>query len=201
MVFLLDSSSSITLDDHAIMLNFTSELVSRFKVGQDFVRVGAAQFSDLQYHEFYLKDYYNKEDVIAHIHKMVYHGRNTYIGRALKYIKDYFTVAQGSRKSGVPKSLVLISDGDDNDNEFDILEDEANDLRAMGVRIFAIGVGDVHLLQLLQIAGKPSRVFNVRTFKGLAEIKNEVLDRVCERDLIQSTPGELISAILSYFCT
>ncbi|XP_053183672.1 collagen alpha-6(VI) chain-like [Scomber japonicus] len=187
LVFLLDSSSSINRDEHGIMLNFTSELVSSFKVGQDFVRVGAAQFSDLQYHEFYLKNYTNKEDVIAHIHKMAYFGGNTHIGKALKYIKDYFTVAQGSRKSGVPKSLVLISDGDDND-DVDILEDEANDLREMGVRIFAIGVGDVHLLQLLQIAGKPSRVFNVRTFKGLAEIKNEVLDRVCERDLIQSTP-------------
>ncbi|CAK6978119.1 collagen alpha-6(VI) chain-like [Scomber scombrus] len=191
VVFLLDTSSSITKDNHTSMLNFTSELVRSFKVGEEFVRVGAAQFSDHRYHEFYLNHYSNQKAVIEHIGNMTHYGVDTHIGKALKYIKDYFTVSKGSRESKhIPKTLVLVSDGGDND-DVDILEEEASDLRDMGVRILAIGVGDVHLLQLLQIAEKPYRVFNRLTFKDLGEIRKQVLHGICESDHIPDRPSEL----------
>ncbi|GLD53284.1 collagen alpha-6(VI) chain-like protein [Lates japonicus] len=179
VVFLLDRSSSITPENYTIMLNFTKELVKSLDVRKDFIRVGCAQFSSAPHHEFYLSDYTEKKDVISRIDSLSYIGGNTYLGEALKHIKDYFDASRGSRRSvGVPQNLVLISDGDSHDD----VEEAADSLRALGIVVFAIAVGDVHDLQLLQIAGTPEKLFTVQNFKGLVTIKQKVIDAICPRD-------------------
>lgn len=179
MVFLLDRSSSITPENYTIMLNFTKELVKTLDVRKDFIRVGCAQFASAPHHEFYLSDYTEKKDVMSRIDSLSYIGGNTYLGEALKHIKDYFDASRGSRRSvGIPQNLVLISDGDSHDD----VEEAADSLRALGIVVFAIAVGDVHDLQLLQIAGTPERLFTVQNFKGLVTIKQKVIDAICPRD-------------------
>lgn len=170
------------------MINFTIELVKSFEVSQEFVHVGLAQFSDFPQHEFYLNRYYQPQDVSSHIRNMERHGSNTLLGRALDYIKDYFEVSQGSR-SGISKNLLLITDGDSQDD----VEDAAEHLRALGIEVFAVGVGDVHDLQLLQITGTPERLFNARDFKGLEKIKKDVVKALCEPKFTPDPPGELKS--------
>ncbi|XP_042280535.1 collagen alpha-6(VI) chain-like isoform X2 [Thunnus maccoyii] len=177
LVFLLDKSSSITPDNHTVMLDFTAGLVESFNISKEFVQVGAAQFSDDPKHEFYLNTYYEKETMITKIRKMEYSGGNTYLGEALDYMKNYFTPEHGSRKSAnIPQILVVFSDGDAHDE----VEDKANNLRTKGVVIFVIGVGDVHLLQLLQITGSPVRVFNVHKFDKLDIIKKDLASAICK---------------------
>lgn len=175
LVFLLDHSSSIKPSDHVIMTNFTADIVNNFEIGEKFARVGLAQFSHLFRHEFYLKSYFRKEDVVSHIMKVEYTGGNTHIGNALREIKGYFSTSAGSRSS-VPKTLVIISDG----NSHDDVEDAADDIRNLGIEILAIAVGDVYNLQLLQITGTPKKVFTVQNFNSLANIKKDVFDAICK---------------------
>ncbi|XP_040900558.1 collagen alpha-6(VI) chain-like isoform X2 [Toxotes jaculatrix] len=177
VVFLLDHSSSINIDNYAIMVNFTADLVQSLDVREKFVHVGLAQFSGDPKDEFYLNQYSKREDVVKRIHELEYRGGNTNIGEALRHVKKYFEVSQGSRKSAnIPQNLVLISDGDSHDE----VEDRGNQLRALGIEVFAIGVGDVHDLQLLQITGTAERLFSVQNFKDLATIKKKVLDSMCK---------------------
>lgn len=176
------------------MKNFTTELVKSFEVSEEFVHVGLAQFNDVPQHEFYLNKYSQVEDVISHILNMEYHGGNTFIGKALYYIKDYFKASQGSR-SGISKNLVLITDG----NSHDDVEDAAERLRALGIEVFAIGVGDVHDLELLQITGTPERLFTVRNFNGLENIKKKSFNTICKSKLIVDPHGEFKGVTL-LFC-
>lgn len=188
LVFLLDQSSSISTENYSIMINFTIELVKSFEVSQEFVHVGLAQFSDFPQHEFYLNTYSQLQDMISHIHNMKRHGSNTFLGKALDYIKDYFKVSHGSR-SGISKNLLLITDGDSHDD----VEDAAEHLRALGVEVFAVGIGDIHDLQLLQITGTPERLFNARNFKGLDKIKTDLVSIFCTPKDAVDSPGELKS--------
>ncbi|XP_035861711.1 collagen alpha-1(XXI) chain-like isoform X2 [Sander lucioperca] len=174
-VFLLDRSTSINQDGHNIMKNFTAALVDSFEVGEKLVHIGLCQFSDKPKDEFYLNKYYNKEDLNTHILEVDYTGGNSYLGRALDHIKNYFDESRGSRDQ-VPKTLVVITDGD----SLDDVEDAADILRDRNITLFAIGVGDVHVLQLLQIAGTPERVFTVRNYDVLHSIKQRVLDVMCD---------------------
>ncbi|XP_045899701.1 collagen alpha-6(VI) chain isoform X2 [Micropterus dolomieu] len=177
LVFLLDQSGSIDSADYTIMKQFTTDLVTSFKVSQDLVHVGLAQFSSIFQNEFYLNQFYNEEAVTKHIMDMVQLGGGTNIGLALDSISEYFEASRGSRRSaGISQNLVLITDGESQDD----VEDAADRLRALGIEMFAIGIGDVHDLELLQITGTPERLFTVQNFGNLENIKQKVVDTICK---------------------
>ncbi|XP_039886863.1 collagen alpha-6(VI) chain-like isoform X3 [Simochromis diagramma] len=177
LVFLVDQSGSINQADYAIMKNFTIDLINSFKVSEDLVRAGFAQFSDIFQHEFYLNQFYTEKEMSDHILKMSQRGGGTNIGLALTSIKEYFQALRGSRKSeGISQNLVLITDGESQDD----VEDPAIELRDLGIEVFAIGIGDVHILELLQITGTPEKLFTVQNFGSLENIKQKVVDTICK---------------------
>ncbi|KAM9806315.1 collagen alpha-6(VI) chain isoform 1-T1 [Syngnathus typhle] len=177
LIFLLDQSGSISYQDYTVMKTFTTQLVASFKVSQDLVRVGLAQFSDNFQHEFYLNQFFTYESVAKHITGMKQRGGGTLIGRALDAIRAHFEEANGSRRlAGVSQNLVLITDGESQDE----VQEAAERLKALGVEVFAIGVGDVHDLQLLQITGTHDRLFTVENFDSLEGIRQKVVKTICK---------------------
>ncbi|KAK2909653.1 collagen alpha-6(VI) chain-like isoform X2 [Channa argus] len=177
LVFLLDQSSSIKPADYTIMKKFTTEIMKGFKISKNLVRVGLAQFSSTFKHEFFLNEFYNEENLTKHILGMDQMGGGTNIGLALDSIREYFQALRGSRKSqGISQNLVLITDGDSQDE----VEDAAIRLKELGIEVFAIGIGDVHDLELLQITGTPERLFTVQNFGSLENIKQKVIDTICK---------------------
>uniref|UniRef100_A0A8P4KD98 Collagen type VI alpha 6 chain n=1 Tax=Dicentrarchus labrax TaxID=13489 RepID=A0A8P4KD98_DICLA len=177
LVFLIDQSGSINSTDYTTMKTFTTELLSSFKVSEDLVRVGLAQFSSTFEKEFYLNQFYTEQAVTQHILGMRQTGGGTNIGHALDSIRDYFEASRGSRRlAGISQNLVLITDGESQDD----VEDAADRLKALGVEVFAIGIGDVHDLQLLQITGTPEKLFTVQNFGSLEKIKQKVVDTICK---------------------
>ncbi|XP_015247149.1 PREDICTED: collagen alpha-4(VI) chain-like [Cyprinodon variegatus] len=188
LVFLIDQSGSIDPKDYTIMKNFTVELVNSFKVSQDLVRVGLAQFSSEFEHGFYLNEFFQEVEVSSKILNLRQLGGGTKIGLALDSIREYFEASRGSRRSsGISQNLVLITDGDSEDD----VEDPADRLRALGIEMFAIGVGDVHDLQLLQITGDPRKLFTVQNFGSLDAIKQKVVDTICKSKPSSDPSGEL----------
>ncbi|XP_061631419.1 collagen alpha-6(VI) chain isoform X2 [Phyllopteryx taeniolatus] len=186
LIFLIDQSGSIRPQDYTIMKSFTTQLVASFKVSQDLVRVGMAQFSDIFQHEFYLNQFFTNESVTKHIMGMNQRGGGTLIGLALDAIRGHFEDSHGCRRSaGVSQNLVLITDGESQDE----VQDAADRLKALGVEVFVIGIGDVHDLQLLQITGTHDRLFTVENFDSLDRIRQKVVDTICK----SKPPKELSS--------
>ncbi|XP_054869683.1 collagen alpha-6(VI) chain isoform X2 [Amphiprion ocellaris] len=186
LVFLIDQSGSIASTDYTIMKKFTTELISSFKVSEDLVRVGLAQFSSNFQNEFYLNQFYAEKAMSQHILKMRQLGGGTNIGLALDSIREYFEASRGCRISaGISQNLVLITDGESQDD----VEDAADRLRALGIEVFAIGIGNVHDLELLQITGTPERLFTVENFGSLEKIKQKVVNTICK-----SRPISIISS-------
>ncbi|KAM9352972.1 collagen alpha-6(VI) chain-like [Symphorus nematophorus] len=195
LVFLVDQSTSIAPNDYTIMKKFTTELVKSFKVSEDLVRVGLAQFSTTFQNEFYLNRFYTEKAINDHILNMRQLGGDTYIGDALKSIKDYFEASRGGRRSaGISQNLVLITDGESHDD----VEDAADELRALGIEMFAIGIGDVHDLELLQITGTPERLFTVQNFGSLEKIKQKVVDTICKSKPQEQTSGCSIDIAMGF---
>lgn len=175
------------------MKNFTIDLVNSFNVSKDLVHVGLAQFSSEFQDEFYLNKLYNNQGVSQHILGMRRLGGGTNIGKALYAIKDYFEVQYGGRRpAGISQNLVLITDGESQDD----VEEAADQLRKLGIEIFVIGIGDVHDLELLQITGTPERMFTVETFGSLENIKQKVVDTFCKSKPIEDPTGECRSLLL-----
>ncbi|KAM7382826.1 hypothetical protein PAMP_002532 [Pampus punctatissimus] len=198
LVFLIDQSGSIVPKDYGIMKNFTINLVKRFNVKEDLVRVGLGQFSDTFKKEFYLNEFYTEKTVADYISDMTQKGGGTRIGVALNSIKDYFKASHGSRiSSGISQNLVLITDGDSQDD----VEDAANSLRALGIEVFAIGVGDYHRLELLQITGTPDKIFTVQNFESLETINDKLFKEICDSTPIPQPPACSIDIAIGFDIT
>lgn len=169
------------------MKQFTSDLVKSFKVSKEFVHIGLAQFSSSFQHEFYLNQFFTEQVISKHVMDLQQLGGGTNIGLALNSIREYFKASRGSRSpEGISQNLVLITDGESQDD----VEEAARLLRGMGVEVFTIGVGNAHDLELLQIAGSSDRVFTVKSFGNLENIKQKVVDTICKSKLIPDRPGE-----------
>uniref|UniRef100_A0A3P9I2S8 VWFA domain-containing protein n=1 Tax=Oryzias latipes TaxID=8090 RepID=A0A3P9I2S8_ORYLA len=178
LVFLIDSSGSIYPQDYEKMKDFMKFVISRSFIGRNEVHVGVLQFSSSPQPEFDLRSFFSKEEMLQAIDGMQQLGGGTLTGDALTAsIREYFETSRGSRRSeGISQNLVLITDGESQDD----VEDPADDLRALGIEIFAIGIGDVHDLELLQITGTPQRLFTVQNFGSLENIKQKVVDTICK---------------------
>lgn len=195
LVFLLDQSESINPPNYDSMKLFTTEIVKSFNISQDFMRVGVAQFSDIFQREFYLNEYNTEALVTQHILALTQRGGGTQIGRALDAIRDYFQESRGSRRSyGVSQNLVLITDGRSDDK----VVEAALRLRKLGIEIFVIGIGYVNALELLQITGDQyqERLFLIQDFGSLENIKQKVVDTICESKLIVERGGGFKGAAL-----
>ncbi|CAJ0965489.1 unnamed protein product, partial [Ranitomeya imitator] len=179
LVFLVDGSWSIGDDNfHKVIRFLYSTAGAMDEIGPDGTQVGIAQYSDDARTEFKLNSYKSKESLLAAISRISYKGGNTKTGRAIKHVReDIFTVESGMRK-GVPRVLVVITDGRSQDEAIKI----AHEMQLEGFSIFAIGVADADYAELVNIGSKPSErhVFFVDNFDAFKKIEDELITFVCE---------------------
>ncbi|KAM8966281.1 collagen alpha-1(XIV) chain isoform 2-T2 [Pelodytes ibericus] len=179
LVFLVDGSWSIGDDNFHKVISFLYSTAGAFdEIGPDGTQIGIAQFSDDARTEFKLNSYNNKGSLLNAIQNIAYKGGNTKTGRAIKHVRDdLFTYESGMRK-GVPKVLVVITDGRSQDE----VNKVAQDLQMEGHSIFAIGVADADYAELVNIGSKPSQrhVFFVDDFDAFKKIEDELITFVCE---------------------
>ncbi|KAM6375888.1 collagen alpha-6(VI) chain-like [Alca torda] len=179
IVFVMDSSGSISSSQYQAMKDFMIALVKQSDVGPDGVQFGALKYSDKPVELFYLNKYTTKQDITEAIQRDDPLGQSTYTAKALDHSQMFFTEEHGSRKSkGVPQVLMVITDGESHDK--DTLDDAAQRLRNKGVTIYAVGVEGANRKELLTMAGSEDKCFYVNTFEGLENLTANITDDMCD---------------------
>ncbi|KAL6489035.1 hypothetical protein MHYP_G00027760 [Metynnis hypsauchen] len=181
LVILIDGSESIDETEWGTMINFMLRLVDSLRIREDLFRVGVAQFSTGYQKEFYLNEKMNAEDVKDAIRGIQQLSEGTKIGNALLNVHEFFATNKGSRiKSGISQNLLLITDGKSKDS----VKEAAGSLRARNIEMFVIGIGDISMSQLNDIAGSSKRVFIVDNFDTLKlnRTTQEVVDILCTKE-------------------
>ncbi|XP_028326880.1 collagen alpha-1(XIV) chain isoform X2 [Gouania willdenowi] len=179
LVFLVDGSWSIGDDNFMKITRFLySTMGSLELIGPDGTQVAIAQFSDDARTEFQLSSHGNKQALLEAIQKIRYKGGNTKTGRAIKHVKEtIFTTEAGARR-GVPKVLVVLTDGRSQDD----VNKVSKEMQIEGYIIFAIGFADADYGELVNIASKPTdrHVFFVDDLDAVKKIEEQLITFVCE---------------------
>ncbi|NXY74153.1 CO6A6 protein, partial [Glareola pratincola] len=179
IVFVMDSSGSISSSQYQAMKDFIIALVNQSDVGPDGVQFGALKYSDEPVELFYLNKYTTKQDITKAIQRDDPLGQSTYTAKALVRSEMFFTEEHGSRRSkGVPQVLIVITDGESHDK--DMLDDVAQRLRNKGISIYAVGVEGANRNELLTMAGSEDKCFYVDTFEGLENLTANITDNMCD---------------------
>ncbi|CAI9741737.1 Hypothetical predicted protein [Octopus vulgaris] len=110
LLFLIDSSGSVGIDNFIKTLAFLNNIVSNLDIGEEETRVAVIRFSHFAIVSFNLGKYSTKTAVTSAINAIYYDGGNTYTDLALDLARtDIF--ATTTRKSLAAKVLVLVTDG------------------------------------------------------------------------------------------
>ncbi|KAL3859113.1 hypothetical protein ACJMK2_009345 [Sinanodonta woodiana] len=180
IVFVLDSSGSIGSTNYQKMLEFVKNVVQKFDIGDDKIRVGTEIFSDRTYIQFQLNKYFDKAALENAITNIPYKRGTTNTGQALKDLySSMFTAANGDRP-GIPNIAIVVTDGQSTNHLATV--NEAQSARNHGITVFAVGVGDgIDKNELGDIATDPdsTHVLTVQDFSKLVQIQATVASATC----------------------
>ncbi|RXN15581.1 collagen alpha-1(XIV) chain-like isoform X1 [Labeo rohita] len=96
----------------------------------------------------------------------------------MQHVKDSVFTAVGGARRGVPKVLVVLTDGRSQDDVLQV----SQEIQAEGYIVFAIGFADADYGELVSIASKPSErhVFFVDDLDAFKKIEEKLITFVCE---------------------
>ncbi|XP_016351069.1 collagen alpha-3(VI) chain-like isoform X1 [Sinocyclocheilus anshuiensis] len=174
IVFLVDGSINLGRDNFKEVMEFILNLIDLFFTERDNLRIGLAHYATDVTDVFYLNTYKNKDDIINAITRAEYKGgREIKTGNAIRHVqKTHFVKARGSRKDeGIPQILMVVTGGRSRDNS----KSAALALKASGVRIYAVGVGDTED-ELNNLGSEATTVARASTFQELSELNEQILE-------------------------
>ncbi|MBN3325895.1 CO6A6 protein, partial [Atractosteus spatula] len=189
--FLIDHPGSIDPQDFLDVKKFIKEMIRMFRIGPHSVRIGVVKYASTPTVEFTVTEHTNKKDLERAVERVQQLGGGTQTGDALRSMSALFQKAASSRNRKTPQFLIVITDGKSQDTVVDV----AKELRAQGITIYGIGVGDADEDELLEMSGSPEKKFYVYNFDSLRLIKNEVAQEICSSEACKQMKADIIFLI------
>lgn len=153
VLFLLDSSGSVSSYEHSRMLTFLSELLRPFSLGEDQVRVGLLQVGTRPRLEFGFDTYSTQGGLQGALRNIKPLRGDTNTVEALRIAKERVLrpgTADGAR-AGLPRVLVWLTDGV---KPGDVIGPMA-ELREEGVAVLVVSTGHGNYQVLRQVVTPP----------------------------------------------
>ncbi|XP_041891177.1 collagen alpha-3(VI) chain isoform X5 [Corvus kubaryi] len=174
IVFLLDGSINLGRDNFQEVLQFVYSVVDAIYRDGDSIQVGLAQYNSDVTDEFFLKDHSTKAQILDAISKVIYKGgRVANTGAAIKHIQErHFVKEAGSRiDQRVPQIAFIVTGGKSTDDA----PRASLEITQKGVKVFAVGVRNIDLKEVSQVASESAMSFRVSTAQELSELNEQVL--------------------------
>jgi len=185
IILVLDQSGSVGWENWPIQIDFVKNMVSLLPIGPYSTHIGVLTFDAENFVEFDLNTYTVESDMQAHLDKLktgeapttVRLCKRTYTHAALD---EALSMAQTSGRKGVPRIVVLITDGASTYPRN--TEDAARRLRLSDAvdTVFAIGVGrGADVQELTMIAGSADKVKQM-SFATMTDHITAIAQEACQ---------------------
>ncbi|PAA85289.1 hypothetical protein BOX15_Mlig026054g1 [Macrostomum lignano] len=180
IMFLLDSSGSISDENWKLQVNFVHRMVSNMNIGPKAMQIGVTVFGTEVWNDILLGSQYTIPGLllmeIKRLRRRINQWTNT--GDALAMART--EIAKRARP-GVSRTVILMTDGESNRGANAI--SEAAKLESAGVSIIVIGVGnDLKREELQAIATPPlsDHLFYATDFNKLMDWAAKISEETCE---------------------
>lgn len=180
VVFILDSSASISATNFEKMKAFVGNIIRNLNIDVGNTRIGLITFSNTYRQYFYLNTFTTRVLMLAALNNVTYVPGATNTGLALDYTRTVmFTSANGDRP-GSTNIVIMVTDGGSNDRS--ATSNAAALLRNTGATIFVVGVGTwVYEPELIAIAGFPGYTIRYITdYNNLNAAVNDYVAIICQ---------------------
>ncbi|KAM7138865.1 cartilage matrix protein [Macrochelys suwanniensis] len=181
LVFIIDSSRSVRPHEFEKVKVFLSQVIESLDVGPNATRVGVINYASTVKNEFSLKTHWTKASLLQAVRKIKPLSTGTMTGLAIQFaINRAFSDSEGARvrSPGINKTAIIVTDGRPQDG----VKDVSARARALGIELFAIGVGRVDMNTLRQMASKPldEHVDYVESYSVIEKLAKKFQEAFCE---------------------
>lgn len=172
-----DTSSSMQTADFLLQMEFNKRLIEKINPTQESTHVGISLFDHGVYQLIQLSG--NKAALLQAIPLMRTQQGATAIGNALNHAYSQLEGAAG--RKDVPQIILLVTDGGSND----ITPQHIKSLRDANIHTLVVGVWgnpayeNAYRDLMLQVAGRPDRLFTMRTFDQLVATVDQIARTAC----------------------
>lgn len=184
MVFIIDSSRSISYDNFAKEKNFVEQAAEALGISPDHSQGALVVFSDDAKVEANFGDYPTLREFdfeVDHLRHQL--GSRTRIDKGLKTAAlDVFPKA----RPGIRKIALLLTDGEQTKNVGESLKTASGRLRKQGVRVIAVGIGNkVVESELKSIAEREDDVILAKNFNDLLRQLSSITHKACGKSSLE----------------
>ncbi|KAM4871821.1 von Willebrand factor A domain-containing protein 1 [Thomomys bottae] len=152
LLFLLDSSASVSHYEFSRVREFVGQLVAPLPVGPGALRASLVHVSSQPYTEFSFSQHGSGRAVQDAVRAAAQRMGDTNTGLALAYVKKQLFAEAAGARPGVPKVLVWVTDGGSSDP----VGPPMQELKDLGVTVFIVSTGRGNLLELSAAASAPA---------------------------------------------
>ncbi|KAG7472721.1 hypothetical protein MATL_G00111910 [Megalops atlanticus] len=154
ILFLLDSSGSVSSYEFSRMLSFLSELLQPFSLGPDQVRVGLLQVGTEPHLEFSFEAHSTQQGLQEALQRTKQLQGDTNTDRALKLARERVLKegGAGGARAGLPRVLVWLTDG----VQPGAVEGPMEALREEGVAVLVVSTGHGNYQVLRRVVTPPA---------------------------------------------
>ena len=182
VAFLVDASGSVGVPNYIKQKNFVKKIAKSFGGPESGSQMAVITYSDNAKVEIAFGQYKTTADLNKAMDDVTYTRGRTRMDKALALAaRDLFGPGKGSRDN-VAKILIVLTDGKQTPAEDAVaLDVAADELRKIGVQVFAGGVGkgiDEKELRLMTV--KDEELFLAADFNDLAIEARALAKNVCE---------------------
>lgn len=177
VVFILDSSASIGGRQWYAAKQFAIDVVNGLPLASQDITIGAVTFSKAATTEWRLGDYHTSEVITDLLWALPWTAGVTNSQDGLQHAKRVF---EETGRSDVPRIAIFLSDGESNVHP-ELTIPAAEELRAIGVEVFAVAVRESGIAELQGIASEPTETFyhQIDNFDDLMAIVTTIIQQTC----------------------
>ncbi|XP_078614402.1 collagen alpha-4(VI) chain-like [Branchiostoma floridae x Branchiostoma japonicum] len=177
LVFVLDNSDSVSLQDFEMMRQFLMKTVGDFNIGYDTTQIGLVQYSDEAETKFALDSFSSSTSLRDAIETIQYTGGTTNTGNALDYTVQYMFASRNGARQDSTKIAIILTGGVSSDD----VKAAAQRMRKSNVITYAIGIGSgLDYDQLDYIAGAPTSLTILQASTSLVQLRNTLSRKLCQ---------------------
>lgn len=183
LVVIMDSSGSIQSNDFQEQKNFVNNFIQSLDLEFNRTRVGLINFSNQVETLFYLNDNLTRGEISRKVYSAKHFQLATQTDLALKEAnQNVLVVEKGMRNPvyGVPKAVVIITDGASIDPEQTL--SQANRLKHRGFNLIAVGIGPLlNIKGLTDISSSLNDLFLANDFQHTSSILSSLSRQTCRQ--------------------
>lgn len=177
----MDASESMTEEDFEKQKNFVIKVAESFYMAPKTTQFALVTYSSTAKLHIRFKDHLNQDSFKTVVQHLPFAAAGTRFDRALKLAAEDVFTAEGGARAGVPKVMIILTDGrQSHDYDAIPIQDAVLPLRQLSVQIHAVAIGSqVNRVELRKLVGTEEDIFNIKGFDNLVDKSRQLATKTC----------------------